>query len=111
MMNSQIRSDWCSALRSGEYSQSRYQLRDDRGFCCLGVLCELAVKAEVIPPANSRGFYENECSFLPEKVSTWAGLETTVAVVDQCGWLVLLSSLNDGGMTFGEIADLIEAQL
>jgi len=30
-----------AALRSGEFEQHRGSLRDDHGYCCLGVACEL----------------------------------------------------------------------
>ena len=33
---------WLTALESGEYKQTRDLLRDDNGFCCLGVACDLS---------------------------------------------------------------------
>lgn len=30
-----------AALRSGNYSQTTKTLCDDRGFCCLGVACDI----------------------------------------------------------------------
>lgn len=49
---------WVKALRSGEYKQGYGYLHYKRGgkdkFCCLGVLCDLAVKNGVIePPVKS----------------------------------------------------------
>ena len=35
---------WVAALRSGEYKQTQGQLWSGDGFCCLGVLCDLAAK-------------------------------------------------------------------
>lgn len=35
---------WIKALRSGDYKQTRGTLKDNKGFCCLGVLCDLAAK-------------------------------------------------------------------
>lgn len=32
---------WLEALKSGEYSQTTRTLRDDSGFCCLGVLADI----------------------------------------------------------------------
>lgn len=32
------------ALRSGTYSQTKGALRDNVGFCCLGVACDIALK-------------------------------------------------------------------
>lgn len=41
MMNKELKTKWLEALRSGEYKQSREILKDENGFCCLGVLCDL----------------------------------------------------------------------
>lgn len=38
---------WVAALRGGEYKQTRQRLQDDKGYCCLGVACEL-----FIPPGK-----------------------------------------------------------
>lgn len=41
---------WLNALESGEYQQGRGKLRTkDNKFCCLGVLCDLAVKEGILP--------------------------------------------------------------
>ena len=55
-MNKEVKKKWVDALRSGEYAQGRSSLRDHDEYCCLGVLCELAVKEGVIPaPTYSDG--------------------------------------------------------
>ena len=33
---------WTTALRSGQYIQTKFSLRSDEGYCCLGVYCDLA---------------------------------------------------------------------
>lgn len=44
-MNEEIKQQWIDALTSGEYAQGRKVLRTkDNTYCCLGVLCDLAVK-------------------------------------------------------------------
>ena len=43
-MNTQIKQQWVTALRSGEYTQARWNLQTEQGFCCLGVLCDLYAK-------------------------------------------------------------------
>lgn len=48
-MKKDIKDKWLTALRSGEYQQAEKVLRseDDNGrasYCCLGVLCELAME-------------------------------------------------------------------
>lgn len=47
-MNPEIKERWVAALRSGEYAQTMGFLHDKEGFCCLGVLCEIAVADGVI---------------------------------------------------------------
>lgn len=34
---------WIVALRSGGYKQARGRLQNQRGFCCLGVACEVLI--------------------------------------------------------------------
>ena len=41
--------EWLVALESGEYKQGRGRLRDDNGFCCLGVACDLSGLGEWTP--------------------------------------------------------------
>lgn len=38
-MDKEIKSKWLKALRSGRYKQTQTMLKDDIGYCCLGVLC------------------------------------------------------------------------
>ncbi len=33
---------WIVALRSKKYQQCREQLKSEKGFCCLGVLCDIS---------------------------------------------------------------------
>lgn len=35
-MNPEVKERWLSALRSGDYSQARGQLKNQLGYCCLG---------------------------------------------------------------------------
>ena len=40
---------WINALESGEYKQGKHNLRtNDDTFCCLGVLCDIAVKEGIL---------------------------------------------------------------
>lgn len=144
-MNPDVKAKWLQKLRSGEYDQGRFFLRRkgrseaeaDR-YCCLGVLCEVAVEEGVIPPAVSghswgdyRYMYDDGSEqALPDAVADWAGLD------DGLGTLVpgvarlesacpcascriggipeahTLAELNDDlGYTFDQIADVIEERL
>ncbi len=136
-MNPEIKTRWVTALRSGEYAQAKNALRNDKGFCCLGVLCDVYAKAnnkqwEHSPTSNKKKLYgTGGFEVLPDTVSTWAGLDTLpwaqvnnpvvkvpaerlslqTAGVDKLVSLPL-AQLNDiEGFAFSEIADLIEEQL
>lgn len=115
-MNPEVKQLWLDALRSGEYRQTEEVLHDDKGFCCLGVLTDLY--RQQIGGAwvdNDLGYYEfidvnhrdNETDILPWTVVNWAGLKDQVPhLADN-----YISDLNDQGMSFKEIANLIEEQL
>lgn len=92
-MDPEVKRVWQEALRSGEYEQGRGQLRDEDKFCCLGVLLEV----------SWHGDWEWADDYLP----TEAGVAFDVPYGDQEG----LANMNDGGRTFDEIADWIEANL
>lgn len=127
-MNADIKSRWTTALRSGEYPQTRGALRrtsehhgQPPGFCCLGVLCELAVADGIVIRTSSDvpglATYSGDTSpqqwsVLPLEVVRWAGLPDSQGVqwVDR-NRRESLSGLNDGGATFPQIADIIEEKL
>jgi len=94
---------WVEALRSGEYKQASQALRENDGFCCLGVLCDLAGK-------HGLGEWEQDTWFLgcgasvPVEVRQWSGLKTSYGTLGNR----TLAEMNDDGATFAEIADLIE---
>ena len=126
-MNSEVKGQWTAALRSGEYEQGSGVLRTiGNTYCCLGVLCELAVKANVIPvPVISGESYsygpegDRESWFLPAPVKAWAGIEASDPAVPNSEVdsdadvddVITLSRMNDRGDTFGQIADAIDANL
>lgn len=116
-MDKTIKADWLTALRSGEYEQGTGYLKKGNQYCCLGVLCDLAVKAGVIEAPELDGdidrvyLYDGNLGSLPNPVMKWSGvseggmLPEGVEVRGQSQ----LWKLNDSeGMTFQEIADVIE---
>jgi len=112
-MNPQIKQKWVSALRSGEYQQTRNYLRTDNRFCCLGVLCDLYIKENNVewePSIYSDAYmFQNMVAALPLSVIEWSGVEGYNPLVnDEIG---TLAGLNDSGSTFEQIADVIEKQL
>lgn len=107
-MNPEIKARWVAALRSGEYQQTRKNLRDENGFCCLGVLCDL--HARETGTGWDKGLegdyiYNGTSTFLPYVVAYWAGLENAHPVT---AGGVSLADLNDTGHDFNFIADVIE---
>lgn len=115
MMNQKIKELWINALRSGEYKQSQHALRTVSGFCCLGVLCDLAAKLELgtwRQTIESKWVFEpmggnSRQDTLPGRVVEWAGLRDSNPDTDKGS----LASLNDHGKSFEEIADIIQAEL
>jgi hypothetical protein len=85
MLTSEMLDDWAAALRSGEYEQTRVELKQDGKHCCLGVAC-------VVWNLDIKNGY-NELEYL--------GLDT---VYQSIFW-----NMNDTERkTFSEIADYID---
>ena len=110
MLNA-VAKQWVEALRSGKIKQSQGHLAEGDGRCCLGVLCDLAIKAGVIPR------YSPSSCFLPQEVTDWAGLNGRDGSYERNGAQFTLAEDNDGnkhagiaGKTFAEIADIIESE-
>jgi len=96
------------ALRSGEYEQTNGWLRQGDGYCCLGVACDKSGLSEwKIGPRNYR--YEGMSTQLPKTVQEWYGFATPSG---RCmANFLSLTSLNDSGASFKQIADVIEREL
>lgn len=119
-MDQKIKEKWIEALRSGNYQQGRQQLKTwDNKFCCLGVLCDLYKKEK---PDTSINWLRGD---LPHNVEYWAEVNGTdfeltsyvrasakldhqERMVFPKGSLVDLVTLNDDGLNFRQIADIIE---
>lgn len=129
-MNPEVKKLLVEALRSGEYRQTKGYLQvteqvTDRapGFCCLGVLSELArdvedLNIDVRSESAHNGVvleyfsnkedqneyhYERSRTDLIETITEWSGIND---LMSSC-----LMGMNDNGVTFVEIADLIEEYL
>jgi hypothetical protein len=112
-MDPGIRARWTAALRSGDYEQGRGALRTDYGFCCLGVLCDLAARDGVVEAVQDEsGYwqYDDETGRLPRSVFEWADLDDSNPQVMIHGmYLVELATLNDDlRWDFDAIADVID---
>lgn len=118
-MDPEVKQLWLRALRSGDFKQgTNYlnQVTPDGGneYCCLGVLCELAVSEIGTEPAKPAGrgaawigrwlYYGGNATYLPQYVKDWSGISGLAQTH--------LSKLNDSARrNFNEIADWIEAEL
>lgn len=130
-MNPDIKAQWVAALRSGEYTQTKGYLHRTEpdgdtpaGYCCLGVLCDIAEKAEVVTgeiidsglhaPKRLR-YYDGDAQTLPGNVVVWSGIGDENPIVEvyiNSLRSETLATLNDShGYTFAQLADVIEAQL
>lgn len=130
-MNTSIALRWVNALRSGQFKQGRSRLTtptvDGRErYCCLGVLCEIAVQDGVVERTDVHGevYYGNlgdrSSTALPSAVLRWAEMgdrytdpyrtqekyPCTDATPDYKATLVDLN--DDRRYTFAQIADVIE---
>jgi hypothetical protein len=114
-MNPDIKREWIAALRSGDYPQTTQRLRSGEGYCCLGVLTHLKDpnKWEINERTGNYvwktpdGFYAD--TELASSVMNWAGITSLNVKYDD--GKVGLAQLNDMGVSFTEIADIIEREL
>jgi hypothetical protein len=121
-MDSQLKSQWTTALRSEEFQQAKGVLarlaEDGRviGHCCLGVLCEIYARqnpTEMTTMPHGSGFYKSRGYYygedgnytgLPETFMEFIGLSR-----DQQNSLIALN--DDYNQTFSEIADWIDSNI
>lgn len=105
---------WLKELRSGKYQQGIGYLCNDTKYCCLGVGSEVfKTDATIVCTGISgRKFYDGSSSIAPFYLGEALGLfgslgesKTSYIYGDKSE---SLSSYNDQGKTFAEIADIIE---
>lgn len=116
-MKKDIAEKWVAALRSSKYKQGHSVLQNKYGeFCCLGVLCELAVNENIIPPPtmeSDRVIYDimDTTGISSTKIREWSGLQTSLGII---GIINVgsnqLAFMNDNGESFAGIATIIESR-
>ena len=131
-MLSEFQKRWVSALRSGKYEQGRGQLnQNDKRYCCLGVACELIANDSLVRKSDNnlsgdeRLIYYDLDSVRPSKRSmNFIGINyDSIFVINndvlellsdyiyhEVGEVVTLMHLNDIGVPFPIIADVIELE-
>lgn len=121
-MKARVHKLWTEALRSGQYMQGTGSLHQRGGhdhadrFCCLGVLCDLALKEGVVKRVKydeAIYAYDDDGSHLPISVQKWAGLTSgNVFFSTEPGRSVSAVTLNDDRkVSFPVIADWIDKYL
>lgn len=124
----EIKERWLTALRSGKYKQGAGALRVGDKYCCLGVLCQLLAEEAYIPVSSSGVTGEDGgivvydgTTTLPSSLTVAIAFGANVVRAGGENWNVYdprspshymtsLAQLNDSGMSFAEIADVIEEQ-
>ena len=110
-------SEWVQALRSGEFKQTIGHLRDEVGYCCLGVAAELT---EVPSEPNDDGVYSYifpSITGTPELIrvdlpsSTMLALDIEASRNGCEDFIRRVIDMNDTEVPFDEIADFIEKSL
>lgn len=111
-MEPELFDKWVAALRSNDFKQTQHHLCNDSGFCCLGVLCEIALldKSGIPLPKETDGasvaiqyIYEGNGDFyeLPEAFRCHIGISSELQEE--------LITLNDEKeYTFAMIANYLE---
>ena len=106
-MQSELKSKWIEALRSGKYNQGESYLRHENQYCCLGVLCEVMGIGWVGP--------DEEGDYYPDVEGHRDFSMLTAALLSRAELLNVeqetLAQMNDNGVQFPQIADYIEETL
>lgn len=112
---------WVDALRDGGYRQATGNLTNGDGFCCLGVACDISGvgswnemdEYETEYDSGDGPVQEFEASALPRAVQEWLGVDTDnpeLPHTPEQGRMTCIGANDDFGLSFEQIADLIEAQ-
>lgn len=114
IMNSKVKRLWINSLRSGEYKQIQGCLKDEYGYCCLGVLCDLFLKFNNEQESSwvDHNFVvdsERGDSVLLDTVQNWAELNSGDPIIGNN--LKAIEANDVSELSFEEIANLIEENL
>lgn len=116
-MNPEIKAKWLTALRSGKYEQTTKMLhRTGNGYCCLGVLCDVVDAGkwqDLMLVAGGASSYVGQYSLeQPDRCYTsFPPVGLMAAVELKYTDAMTLSSMNDRGDGFEDIAHFIEKEL
>lgn len=113
-MKPELKKRWVDALRSGKYIQDERALNTGKGFCCLGVACEVFkddVGLEVRTGTTGEVYYDGGRHSLPASLQSLLEITMRGTLTTKVGHRKHLTELNDlEKMTFDQIADVIDEQ-
>ena len=99
----ELRNDWITALRSGEYVQARGGLCRNGGYCCLGVAAKvIGISDDILEDTDSGGARNAY-----EDIKKAYGLEHSLGIYND-GSHALYTHNDSDKWNFNQIADLIE---
>lgn len=112
---------WIKALRSKKYTQTKSHLKDSKGYCCLGVACDISGLGTWTKTEHGYMSFKPENEFaasssLPVVVSEWLGLnESNPALADRKGdysgfvdHIDAIEANDELGWSFKKIANALE---
>lgn len=112
-MKKEIAEAWVADLRTNPPKTTR-RLFDGNGYCCLGRLalvlgCDFTRVGEDYCPRLNGETLQVE-AYLSQELMGLSGMKSRNGVVEEIGGPddVVLAQLNDDGVSFAEIADVIE---
>jgi hypothetical protein len=109
-MKLELKANWLAALRDGSRKQGTGRLRSATDeFCCLGVLLDVAGCEWLLPKNRNRYETTSFGAEGGEACSLTDEMQTTFALSREAE--AHLIAMNDGGNSFGEIADWIETHV
>lgn len=104
MIDPEFKQKWIAALLSGDYEQTTGCLRNENGFCCLGVACDVEDSSGWNLMKDREVYYYDGCfSTPPYVVSDKIGIE--YSEINQ------LVDMNESGYSFVEISEWIQTNL
>ena len=114
-MDKKIKETWIKALNSGEFKQGTEFLEKDGKYCALGILSLLSlVEGQcTYNEIDGLGRFDNKRFTLTYNTLTWAGMDLEDFKVDVIceGESTSIADLNDRGLSFKELARIINLKL
>ena len=120
-MKKEIADKWIKALRSGQYKQGlNYLNENNTNFCCLGVLCEIALseglniskvgklKCQPAPEESYIYEYNGDMQNLHISIIVWGDMHIDKSINEHTCIGELISMNDNQGCSFEEIAKFIE---